>query len=84
VVERRQRADLAPARLLKFDPKDWTASVSDPHWGLWQRWVHARKTWCEAHPDSIALGNALERLKFEMETAIPGSTGHPRRGRKEG
>lgn len=78
-MRRRQRADLVPAKLLTFDPKDWTTSAEENRWPLWQRWAAARKTWATEHPDSTALGNALERFKFELDTLLPGSTGKARR-----
>ncbi len=28
-----------PARLVRFDPAEWTAG---PTWQRWQRWLHAR------------------------------------------
>jgi hypothetical protein len=81
-VDRRQRADLVPARLLTFNPKDWATSAEEQRWQLFQRWVDARKVWAEEHPESIALGNALERFKFELATVHPGAI-YPRHRREE-
>jgi hypothetical protein len=72
-IRRRQRADLVPARLLTFDPRDWTTSPGEPRWLLWQRWKDARARWAEEHGESTALGGALARLKYEMHVILPGS-----------
>jgi hypothetical protein len=77
-VDRRQRADLIPAELLEFDPKDWANGTDDQRWQLWERWKAARRQWVAHHPESNALGDKLERLRFELEVLHPGVT----RGRK--
>ena len=65
---RRQQADLVPAELLTFDQHEWERDVDDGRWQpAFRRWTDARAAFMAAHPDSMALGNALERLRTEFQ-----------------
>ena len=70
-IRRRRRADLVPARLLTYNARDWATSAEEQRWQAFQRWVDARKTWSTEHPESIALGGSLQRMKAELAVQHP-------------
>ena len=68
-VRRRPAAAEPPAKLVAFDPTDWseTAAVrSTPEWeDAFQSWKAERSEWIREHPDSTFATQRLELLRGE-------------------
>jgi hypothetical protein len=65
---RRPQADLSPVELRTFDRQQWARERDNGRWQpAFQRWKAARRAFCEAHPESMALGNKLERMRIEYQ-----------------
>jgi hypothetical protein len=66
----RKPVDLVPEQLRSYDRAEWSRSDDEGWWPPFQRWVAARKAWCEAHPGSQALGNGVERMRAEYQAQM--------------
>jgi hypothetical protein len=70
VVGHRRPIDLIPERLRIFRRQDWEQSSDTNHFDAVHRWIHARAQWVAKHPHSLALGDAAERLRAELQTQM--------------
>ena len=66
----RQRGALAPVELTLFVRSDWERDDDTNHFDAFRAWKSARAEWIAAHPDSLALGNAAERFRLELQTQM--------------
>jgi hypothetical protein len=74
---RGQPAELVPAKLRRYVRAEWEqpgdaqsahARAGRGWYPPFKRWKDARAAWVARHPGSEALGNKLERFRFEFET----------------
>ena len=87
-IRRRKLTELVDERLKTFRRSDWellsdaeseSAQAGRPWAPAFQRWRAARKAWMEAHPDSGALGSALEQIRAEVQGQMQAAQReHPR------
>jgi hypothetical protein len=62
---RQQSVVSSPLRLLEFHREDWERK-GDGRFDPLHRWKDARAKWLAKHPNSLALGDALQRFKTEF------------------
>jgi hypothetical protein len=63
-------AELVDPKLKTFNRADWETPEDTNHFDAFHAWKSARAEWLAKHPGSLALGDALERLRIEFQVQM--------------